>query len=91
MDFSAALAFVNADPHVINDFYLAGYEARGRTHVFSFNLLIQHGTTVFPLAAPDVGWGLIDDPLYFPIEVTVERGHIIRYRKLAYTYRVEVR
>ncbi|MCL2364156.1 MAG: hypothetical protein FWC71_05785 [Defluviitaleaceae bacterium] len=90
MDFSAALAFVNADPNVTNDFYLAGYEARGRTHIFSFNLLVSHGNASFPLEAPEIGWGPSDAPLFYPIEVTVERGHVTRYRKLAYTFHAEV-
>jgi hypothetical protein len=70
-DFSAALDFINRDVNVINDFYLAGYEARGRTHVFWFNYVIDG----FPLLA-----------LEHPIEVEVDRGRVSRYRKTAFTY-----
>ncbi|MCL2604343.1 MAG: hypothetical protein FWD90_07680 [Defluviitaleaceae bacterium] len=87
-DFSGALAFVNNDPHASShDFYLAGFESRGRTHVFWFNYVIG-GTEAggFPLLTPEDGWGPTHDPLPYPIEVVVDHGRVTRYRKLAFTF-----
>jgi len=85
-DFSAALAFVHADPNVTNDFYLAGYEAAGRRHIFWFNFFIQYDEYTVPITIPRTGWGPEENPLHFPIEIIVEHGHVTRYRKVAYTF-----
>ncbi|MCL2202573.1 MAG: hypothetical protein FWB88_01345 [Defluviitaleaceae bacterium] len=94
-DFSAALAFVYSDPHIgpqgETPFFLVGYEARGRTHVFWFNYVIggmEEGG--FPLLVPEEGWGAPHDPLRYPIEVIVDHGHVTRYRKLAFTFRPDM-
>jgi len=87
-DFSSALAFIHNDPHASShDFYLAGYELRGRTHVFWFNYIIGGADAGgFPLLAPDEGWGPPHDMLRYPIEITTDHGRVTRYRKLAYTF-----
>jgi len=85
-DFSAALAFVYADLNVANAFYLADYEMRGRTHVFWFNYFVYYQGMAFPL--PTERWSTATEPLPFPIEVTVDRGRVTRYRKVAYTFEV---
>ena len=104
-DFSAALAFVMNDSHVINDFFLAGYQAVGREHVFWFNYVVGN----YPLAIPG-GWPLVADAnqsaalsnpwdvdlgatgripqLLHPIEVIVEHGRVVRYRKLAFNFEI---
>jgi len=85
-DFSAAYAFVASDPHITNPVYLAGYEARGRTHVFWFNYLIEENGRYFPLLVPEGGWGSASEPMPFPIEVIADHGHVTRYRRLAYQF-----
>jgi hypothetical protein len=87
-DFSAALAFINRDPHAVShDFFLAGYEVQGRTHVFWFNYIIgEPEAGGFPLLAPEQGWGPAHDPLHFPIEIVVDHGRVSRYRKVAFLF-----
>ena len=85
-DFSAALAFVNADPNVSNEFYLVGYEQRGRTFVFWFNFVVGGAAGGFPLLIPEGGWGSAVDPLPAPIEVVVDHGRVSRYRKVVYNF-----
>ena len=85
-DFSAAWAFVEADPNVTNEFYLAGYDD---THerIFWFNYVVGD----FPLAQP-MPWHTdpdCADPLPFPIEVRVENGRVLRYRKIPFNFGVD--
>jgi hypothetical protein len=87
-DYSAALNFLQNDPNVINHFFLAGYELRGRAHVFWFNFFAEHGGRVFPLEIPEGGWGMAPNNLAFPVEITVSDGHVTRYRKAAYNFGV---
>jgi hypothetical protein len=83
-DFSAAYAFIEADPYVINDIFLAGYEVRGREHVFYFGYIVA-------------GWGLVlgepwqtregcTEPLLHPIEVVVDHGRVVRYRRITHNF-----
>jgi hypothetical protein len=85
-NFSAALAFLQQDPHMVNRFYLAGHETRGRTHVFWFNYIIGGENNGFPLHVPAGGWGSSHEPLPYPLEVVVDYGRVTRYRRLAYTF-----
>ena len=83
-DFSAALAFVQSDPYVINEIYLVGYEVRGGNHVFSFGYVLDNFPIVLDVARltmPDCR-----EPLASPIEVTVSHGRVVRYRRLAQTF-----
>ena len=85
-DFSAALAFVQNDPYVINEIYLAGYEAIGGEHVFRFGHVINN----FPMVMIN-SWPTepgCRDPLTAPIEVTVSHGRVIRYRRIALNFNV---
>ena len=87
-DFSAALTFIESDPNVINEIFLAGYETRGRENVFWFNYVIND----FPLLLTG-NWYTSDDcrnPLLYPIEIVVDRGRVTRYRKIAYTFVVDL-
>ncbi|MDR1665140.1 MAG: hypothetical protein LBR83_09515 [Clostridiales bacterium] len=74
-DYSAAAAFIAADNHIVNETYLAGYEEQEGRHVFRFDYVIN------------------DLPLLLqsghPIEVTVDRGMVTRYRKLAYNFHTD--
>ena len=83
-DFSAALAFINNDPYVINEIFLAGYEIRGSDHVFQFGYVINN----FPLVLTS-NWFTepgCREPLRSPIEVTVSHGRIVRYRRIAQNF-----
>jgi hypothetical protein len=90
-DFSAALAFINNDHNAAaHHFYLAQYQMRGRTHIFWFNYIIgEPESGGFPLIAPPTGWGTANEPLYFPIEVTVDHGRVTRYRKTAFVFELD--
>ena len=85
-DFSAALAFVQDDPYVINEIFLADYEPRGREHIFWFGYVIED----FPLVLTEP-WATgpsCQDPLPSPIEVVVDHGRVVRYRRLAHNFHV---
>jgi len=87
-DFSVAHAFVAADPNVRNDFFLAGYERRGRENVFWFDYIVGN----FPLVSIE-NWYTgphCQDPLRHPIEVVVDHGRVVRYRKIAYVFGVDL-
>ncbi|MCL2187827.1 MAG: hypothetical protein FWC16_02205 [Defluviitaleaceae bacterium] len=89
-DFSAAVAFINNDVNVQNDFLLARYEVRGRTHVFWFSYVIRdEDARGFPLIAPQGGWGSAAAPLFYPIEVVVDHGRVSRYRKVAFIFELD--
>jgi len=84
-DFSAAVAFINADPNINVEFHLAGYENIGRGHVFKFGYTINN----FPLELAEwfTGPGCTN-PLLHPIEITVDNGRVIRYRRVAFDFAV---
>jgi len=86
-DFSAAWAFIDSDPHVIpeNEVFLTGFEARGQGYVFWFGYIVDN----FPILIAD-DWAVSspDDILPAPIEVTVEEGRVVRYRRLAHNFRL---
>jgi len=86
-DFSAAFAFVRDDPNVINEFYLAEYEVRGRETVFRFNYVIDN----FPLRLkePWLTGPNCENPLTHPIEVTTDHGRVIRYRRIAHNFETD--
>ena len=86
-DFSAALAFIRRDVNVTNEKYLAGYEERGREHVFWFNYVTEGF-----IAEIDEPWftaPMCQDPLMFPIEVVVDHGRVVRYRRIAFNFDTE--
>jgi len=86
-DFSAAFAFVRSDPNIANEFYLAGFEHRGRETVFWFSYVIDN----FPLGLAQPWYTGPDcaSPLIHPIEVVVDHGRVIRYRKISYNFTVD--
>jgi len=83
-DFSAAFAFVNSDPNIRNDFFLAGYEDIGHERVFWFGYTIGN----FPIRLTEYWYTGPEctNPLIHPIEVTVDNGRVIRYRKIVYNF-----
>ena len=78
-DFSAAVDFINRDAFVINEFYLSGYESRGGQHVFFFDFIVGG----LPLNMPDVWPG---ESILAAIEVVVDHGHVVSYRRIAYQF-----
>ena len=83
-DFSAALAFIEADPNVVNEIFLMNYEPSGRVHTFHFGYVINN----FPLQAENE-WATgpnCRNPLPAPIEVVVDHGRVVRYRRLAVNF-----
>ena len=86
-DFSAAIAFIDNDPNVTNEFFLAGYDARGRENVFWFDYAVND----FPLVLTQYWHSGPDctNPLSHFIEVVVENGRVIRYRKIPFTFEAD--
>jgi len=84
-DFSVAWSFALDDYHVINEFYLTGYEPRGAGYVFWFGYIIDN----FPIIMPIDGWSVSsqEDILLAPIEVIVEQGRVVRYRRIVHNFR----
>ena len=82
-DFSAALAFIEEDRHVINEIFLTGFEPRGAGYVFWFGYIVNN----FPILMP-YGWAVSSptDILPAPIEVVVEQGRVVFYRRLAHNF-----
>jgi len=83
-NFSAAFAFVQDDPNVINEFFLAGYDIRGRETAFRFGYVVDN----FPLVLTGPWYTGPDctNPLLYPIEVVVENGRVVRYSKIVYNF-----
>lgn len=88
-DFSAALAFVNADPFVKNEFYLKNHDTRGRAHIFRFNYVIENHPLVLTQPWHTRPYPRCNDPLFAPIEITVDQGRVIRYRRIVYTFHAD--
>ena len=86
-DFSAAIAFIEDDPNVINDFFLAEYDMRGRENVFWFNYVVND----FPLVLTEYWYTNPDctNPLRYQIEVSVDNGRVVRYRKIPFTFEID--
>ena len=82
-DYVAAIQFVEEDPSVVNEFYLAGFREENYQHIFYFNYIVGE----MPLLMPE-GWPQ-NAPLSYPIVVTVDRGTVIRYRKLVLNFHVD--
>ena len=82
-DFSVALAFIENDNQVTNEFFLMDFESRNDGYVFWFSYIVDN----FPILMPD-GWPVSspDDILPTPIEVIVEQGRVVRYRRLAHNF-----
>ncbi|MCL2386007.1 MAG: hypothetical protein FWC89_00515 [Defluviitaleaceae bacterium] len=85
VDFSAALAFVLDDPHVTNEVFLRNYEQRGRENVFWFDYVIDNHPLILEEEWPTRPH--CTDPLRAPIEVVVDHGRVVRYRRIVYTFR----
>jgi len=88
-DFSVALAFVAADPFVENEMYLAYHNTRGRAHVFHFNYVIDNRPLVLTAPWHTRPYPHCREPLIAPIEVTVDQGRVVRYRRIVYTFHTE--
>jgi len=84
VDFSAAIAFIRADENVSNEVFLAGFERYARETVFRFDYVIDN----FPIILSQPWYTGPDctSPLSHPIEVTVENGRVVRYRKIVYSF-----
>jgi len=83
-DFSAALDFVKKDTNVINEIYLRKHEQLGRENVFWFDYVINNHPIV--LVQEWYTGGRCTDPLIAPIEVVVDHGRVVRYRRIVYTF-----
>ena len=85
-DFAAAFNFISNDPYVLNEFFLAGYESRGRENIFWFDYVIDDFPLVF--AEPWETGPACANPLLSPIEVVVDHGRVVRYRRIVYNFHV---
>ena len=85
-DFSAALAFTQNDIGAATEIFLRNHEPRGRENVFWFDYVIDNRPLV--MMQPWYTSPNCTDPLFSPIEVVVENGRVVRYRRLAYTFQI---
>jgi hypothetical protein len=86
-NFSAALDFVTNDPHVASaqtEIFLRNHDTRGRAHIFWFDYAIDNRPLV--LTREWHTGAHCNDPLLAPIEIIVDHGRVVRYRRLAYTF-----
>ncbi|MCL2420294.1 MAG: hypothetical protein FWD03_00405, partial [Defluviitaleaceae bacterium] len=83
-DFASAVQFLERDHLVINETYLADFREEEGQRIFYFNYVIDNTPLVM---AQGQGW-LRDFQLRYPVVVTVSHGTVIRYRKLAFNFRV---
>jgi len=79
-DFAAAIQFIDRDPRVINDIYLADFREDGSRNIFYFNYVINNTPLVMPNNWP---W---DGYLTHPVMVVVDHGTVVNYRKLALNF-----
>lgn len=82
-DYSAALSFIHKDADIVNETYLAGYESTGDVNLFLFNYLINDMPLVMPAHWPSKAEN------GYPIEVTVDHGTVVRYKKLVYNFHID--
>jgi hypothetical protein len=80
-NFAAAVGFIQADKHIVNEYYLAGYETQDKRTTFYFDLIIND----LPLLLPD-NYKNTKAPLSHALEITVEEEHVAHYRKLVYNF-----
>jgi hypothetical protein len=82
-DYMAALSFINRDSYVVNEFYLAEYETESGQTTFRFDYVIND----FPMVLIE-GWPDATDSGH-AIEAVVDRGVVVRYKKLAHNFHIE--
>jgi hypothetical protein len=82
-DYMAALSFIYADNYVVNEFYLAGYDLVNGQRTFRFDYVIND----FPMIMME-GWPDEADSGH-AIEVVVDRGLVVKYKKLAHNFHLE--
>jgi len=79
-DFATAIRFLNRDPNVINDTYLADFREEGSRNIFYFNYVVNNTPLIMPQNWPWAGH------LPHPIMVVVDHGTVVNYRKLALNF-----
>jgi hypothetical protein len=79
-DYNSAMRFISRDPTIENEFYLIAVEERGHRRVFYFNYAIND----LPVAMSPQDTGRTG--LIYPIEIEIEYGVVVRYRKLVYSF-----
>ena len=82
-NFAVAVQFIERDELVINEFYLADFREEDEyRHVFYFNYVVGDMSLTMPADWPEY------TPLRYPIVVTIDRGTVARYRKLAFNFHI---
>jgi hypothetical protein len=79
-NYSVALDFLATDTNINNEYYLDSYETENNRIVFHFNYKINN----LPIIMTDDFKQKTD--MESMIEVTVENGKTVKYRKLVYTF-----
>ena len=85
-NFAAAIQFLERDDLIINEFYLASFREDERSesrHVFYFNYVIADMPLVMCGEWPE------NSGLIYPIEVTVDHGTVVSFKKLAFNFHIE--
>lgn len=82
-DYEAAVSFIAGDRLITNDYYLSGYRQEEDARIFYFDYAINN----MPLTLSKETQFQIE--MDHPIEITVERENVIKYRKHVYNYEME--
>jgi hypothetical protein len=80
LDYNKAIDFLAKDIAIVNDFYLSSFSEDGDIRTFYFNYTINNMPIFMSQNLKDY------TGLTHMLEVTVQRGHVIRYRKYAYSF-----
>ena len=87
-DFSAALNFIDNDINVENDKILVDYEERGSQHIFWFDYVLDDFRIELTGTWSTTGLDYdCRDPLRAAIEIIVDHGRIVRYRRIPHSFR----
>ena len=81
-DYAAAFGFIMKDEAVLNDFFLAGYDIDGVQTTFYFDPAINN----LPIMLTPAMKNLINMEHF--IEVTVQKGNVVRYKKLVHYFQL---
>ncbi|MDR3090810.1 MAG: hypothetical protein LBU36_01240 [Clostridiales bacterium] len=80
LNYAAAAAFLNADPALKTDRYLAGYDFDGSRYSFYFNYAVND----LPVFIPD---SMKQDlGMSYMLEITVTRQKVVKYKKIALNF-----
>jgi len=83
-NYAAAIQFLERDDMIINEFFLADFHEDERNrHTFYFNYVVANMPLIMCGEFPE------SSGLRHPLEITVDHGTVVSFRKLAYNFHVD--